>query len=108
MFRAIISPILRSTRLCLQLVVYCRCNAVPRHPDHQQVASSVLYITSCKHSCAPEDGRNYRPKHVELIKTINKMIIVEYLAVYINVYTNFGITRNFQISLQISREIFVR
>jgi len=42
MFRAIISPNLRSTRL----------------------------------SSAPEDGRNYRPKHVELIEIINKIIIV--------------------------------
>jgi hypothetical protein len=25
---------------------------------------------------APEDGRNYRPKHVELIEIINKIIIV--------------------------------
>jgi len=24
----------------------------------------------------PEDGRNYRPKHVELIEVINKIIIV--------------------------------
>ena len=35
MFRAIISPILRSTRLCLQLVVY---------------APTMHYTTSCKHS----------------------------------------------------------
>jgi len=27
-------------------------------------------------SSAPEDGRNYLPKHVELIETINKIIIV--------------------------------
>jgi len=44
MFRAIISPILWSTRLCLQLVI------VPLHPCHQQAASSLLYTTSCKHS----------------------------------------------------------
>jgi len=38
------------------------------------VASSVLYTTSCKHkSSAPEDGSNYRPKHVELIEVINKL-----------------------------------
>ena len=29
-----------------------------------------------KQSSAPEDGRNYRPKHVELIEIINKIIIV--------------------------------
>jgi len=27
-------------------------------------------------SSAPEDGRNYRPKHVELIDIVNKVIIV--------------------------------
>ena len=27
-------------------------------------------------SSAPEDGRNYRPKHLELIEIINKIIIV--------------------------------
>ena len=36
MFRAIISPILRSTRLCVYSLWYA--------------ASSVLYTTSCKHS----------------------------------------------------------
>ena len=28
------------------------------------------------HSSAPDDGRNYCPKHVELIEIINKIIIV--------------------------------
>ena len=41
MFRAITSPILRSTRLCLQLVV--------KYTD-DAAASSVHYTTSCKHS----------------------------------------------------------
>ena len=45
MFRAIISPILRSTGLCLQLVV----QSTKQH-GHQQATSSVLYTTSCKHS----------------------------------------------------------
>ena len=49
---------------------------VQRHPDHQQAASSMLYTTSCKQSSAPEDGRNYRPKHVELIEIIYKIFIV--------------------------------
>jgi len=39
-------------------------------------AASVLYTTSCKQSSVHEDGRNYRPKHVELIEIINKIIIV--------------------------------
>ena len=43
MFRAIISPIFRSTRLCLQLVVKCT-------DDAAWAASSVNFTTSCKHS----------------------------------------------------------
>jgi len=39
---------------------------IPPHPGHKQAASSN----------APEDGRNYRPKHVELIEIINKIIMV--------------------------------
>ena len=50
MFRAIISPILRSTRLCLQLVVQCTDEAACRWPGHRHAASSVHYTTSCKHS----------------------------------------------------------
>jgi len=42
-----------------------------------RAASSVHYTTSCKHkSSAPEDGRNYRPKHVELIEIINKPLLL--------------------------------
>jgi len=36
-------------------------------------ASSVHYTMQ---SCAPEDGRNYRPKHVELIEIINKLLLL--------------------------------
>ena len=50
MFRAIISPILRSTRLCLPQAV--------------------------TQSSAPEDGRNYRPKYAELIGVINKPLLL--------------------------------
>jgi hypothetical protein len=58
MFRAKISPILRSTRLCLQLVVQCTYD-VPAgnldeveepHPDYRPAALSVNYTTSCKQS----------------------------------------------------------
>ena len=51
MFRAIISPILISTRLCLQLVIQSTDeDEVEVHPGHQQAASSVLYTRSCKHT----------------------------------------------------------
>ena len=39
--------------------------------------SWVHYITSCNtQSSAPEDGRNNRPKHVELIGIINKSLLL--------------------------------
>ena len=43
---------------------------------YRSAASSVHYTTSCKQSSAPEDGRNYRPKHVELIEIINKLLFL--------------------------------
>ena len=46
-FREMISPILRSTRLCLQLAVWCTGDAAC---CHQQAASPVHHTTSCKHS----------------------------------------------------------
>ena len=56
MFRAIIVPIFRSTRLCVTA-----CGIM--HP----------YTTSCNtQSSAPEDGKNNCPKHVELTGIINK------------------------------------
>jgi len=37
----------------------------------------VLYTTSYNtQSSAPEDGRNYRQKHVELIRIINKPLLL--------------------------------
>jgi hypothetical protein len=46
-------------------------------PAYQPTASSVHYTTSCKtQSSAPGDGRNYRPKHAELIGIINKPIFL--------------------------------
>jgi len=61
MFWAIVSPILRSTRLCLQLVVHCTDDTagwwhvttptlVQVVTCRQPAASSVHYTTSCKHS----------------------------------------------------------
>ena len=44
---------------------------------HRQATSWVHYTTSCnKQSNAPGDGRNYRPKHVELIGIINKPLLL--------------------------------
>ena len=43
---------------------------------HRRCCSIVgaLYRKLQTQSSAPEDGRNYRPKHVELIELINKII----------------------------------
>ena len=76
MVRAIISPFLRSTRLCYnaQAVLQHRLCIIPQ-------------------SSAPEDGRNYRPEHVELIVIINKICYCcIQLAVYIIVSVMHGHT----------------
>ena len=58
MFRAIILPIFRSTRLW-------------------PATSWVHYTTSCNtQSSALEDGRNHRPKHVDLTGIINKSLLL--------------------------------
>ena len=36
----------------------------------------ALYHKLQTQSSAPEDGRNYRPKHVELIEIINKLLLL--------------------------------
>ena len=46
---------------------------------YRPAALSVHYTTSCKLSSAPEDGRNYRPKHAELIGIINKPLLLHLL-----------------------------
>jgi len=45
----------------------------------QHVSGSIIgasYHKLSTQSSAPEDGRNYRPKHVGPIEIINKIIIV--------------------------------
>ena len=91
MFRATFSPIFRSTRLCVtacgimhprccRLVAWKRRNLlkwVPSLPSYRPATSWVHYTTSCNaQSSAPEDGRKYRPKHVELIGIINKPLLL--------------------------------
>jgi hypothetical protein len=58
MFREIILPIFRSTRLCV-------------------TACGIMHTTSCNtHSSAPEDVQNNCPKHVELTGIINKPLLL--------------------------------
>jgi len=64
-----------------------RWNAVPPHPGHRSAASSVHYTTSCNtQSIAPENGRNYLPKHVELIGIINKPLLLHLVGFFILLY----------------------
>ena len=50
----------------------------------RQATSWVHYTTSCNtQSSAPEDGRDQRPKHVELIVIINKPLLLHLFGVYI-------------------------
>ena len=47
-------------------------------------AGGRVHYTSCKaQSSAPEDGRDHRPKHVELIGIINKPLLLHLVGVYI-------------------------
>jgi len=46
----------------------------------------ALYHKLYTQSSAPEDGRNYRPKHVELIEIINKIITVASSRLFILLY----------------------
>ena len=108
MFRALIPPIFRNTRLCvtacgikhprccrpvaLQILLYhiaaivlysllllflyewipFACLALVCRP-----AGNIVGTTSCNtQSIAPEDGRDQRPKHVELTGTINKPLLL--------------------------------
>jgi len=71
MFRAINFSIFRSTRLCVTA-----CGIMHRRRC-RPATSWVHYTTSCnKQSSAPEDGRNHRPKHVELIGIINEPLLL--------------------------------
>ena len=52
----------------------------------------VLYHKLQSQSSAPEDGRNYRPKYVELIDIINKLLLLHLVGVYIIVSVMHGHT----------------
>ena len=107
MFRAIITPIFRSTRLCVTAcgIIHPRCcrtlawkrrNGVPPLPGYRPATSWVYYTTSCNtQSSAPEDGRDYRPKHVELIGIINKPLLLHLVDVYI-IYINDARSNKYQ------------
>jgi len=71
MFQVMISPIFKNTSLCVTAYGIM-------HPQYcRQATSWVHYTTSCNtQSSALKDGRNHRPKHVELIGIINKPLLL--------------------------------
>jgi len=62
----------------------------------------VHYTTSCNtQSSAPEDGRDQRPKHVELTGIIKKPLLLHLIGVYI-IYINDARSNKYQIVLLFS------
>ena len=58
----------------------------------------MRYTTICNtQSSASEDGRDHRPKHVELIGIINKQLMLHLFDVYI-IYVNDARSNKYQIS----------
>ena len=69
-------------------------------PDYQPAASWVHYTTSCNtQSSAPEDGRNYRPKHVELIGIINKPLLLYLVGCLYYYYYYYYSTQGYNLGL---------
>ena len=65
--------------------------------SYRPATSPVHYTTSCNtQSSAPEDGRDRRPKHVELIGIINKPLLLHLFGVYI-IYINDARSSKYQI-----------
>ena len=97
MFRAMITPIFRSTRLCVTAygIMHPRCSRcrLPGSGASRQPATAtswVHYTISCNtQSSAPEDGRDHRPKHVAMIGIINKPLLLHLVSVYI-IYGNYA------------------
>ena len=85
MCRAMIPPIFTSTRLCVTACGKfhprcCQSVAWKRRNSPSRLPAGIIPVhctTSCKiQSCALEDGRNNRPKYVELIGIINKPLLL--------------------------------
>ena len=97
MFRAIISPFLRSTD-CVYSFCYNAPTMLPAgNPDELELTFHLVQLTSRQHRqciipqavntvCAPEEGRNYRPKHFELIGIINKPLLLHLFWLFMLLY----------------------
>ena len=81
MFRAIILPIFRSTRLCVNSLWYNEPTMLPA--SGRQHRGCIIPQAVNTQSSALEDGRDQRPKHGELIGIINKPLLLHVVGVYI-------------------------
>ena len=71
-------------------------DTVESHSDYKPATSWVHHTTSCNtQSSAPEDGRDHRPKHVELTGIINKPLLLHLVGVYI-IYVNDAQSNKYQ------------
>ena len=60
------------------------------HPGYRPATSWMHYTTRCNTlSSAPEDGRNNRPKHVEVIGIINKIGNIIIISLCVAVHKSF-------------------
>jgi hypothetical protein len=87
------TPNFKNARLCVTAcgIMHLRCC----RPEK----SWVHCTTSCNtQSSSPEDGREHRPKHDELIIIINKPLLLHLFGVYI-IYVNDTRLNEYQISL---------
>ena len=63
-------------------------------PGYRPATSVAHYTTSCNtQSSAPEDGRDHRPNHAELIGIINKPLLLHLVDFYI-IYVNDARSKN--------------
>ena len=79
MFRAIILPIFRRTRLCYSLWY----DAPTKLPAGGWQHRGCIIPQAVTQSSPPEDGQNNFPKHVELTGIINKPLLL-HLRGYLN------------------------
>ena len=84
MFREIILPIFRSTRLCVTAcgIMHTRCCRPATGRQHR----GCITPQAVTQSSAPVARQNYRPKHVELTGIINKPLLLHLVGCLYNSY----------------------
>ena len=84
MFREIILPVFRSTRLCVTAcgIMHPRCCRPGTARQHR----GCFIPQAVTQSSAPEDGQNKCPKHVELTGIINKWLLLHLLGCLYYIY----------------------